>query len=111
MLIGTKTKILVDPGQPRKRSKLIDSTAHVVPPPNADDDISFGRNLELLQAEMGKKSQRSDAIKLLMRRTFANRWKKYTDPVEPEPSSLNQYLLEYPCLKKLSYVSIVYTCF
>ncbi len=100
----------MEAGPPRKRSKLADSTAHVVPPPNADDEISFGRNLELLQAEMGKKNQRSDAIKQLMSRTFANRWQKYTDPLEPEPSSLNQYLSEYPCLKKLSYVSnFVYT--
>ncbi len=54
---------------------------------------SKGRNLELQRCRDGQKN--SDAIK------------QRTDPLEPEPSSLNQYPVSYPCP---SYVSnFVYT--
>ena len=48
----------------------------------------------------------SELIKDLMCRTFFGRWRKYTDPDDPHPSSLTQYLVEYPYLKKLTYVII-----
>ena len=70
-----------------------------------DDDVSFGRNLELLKAEMSKQKPRSDVLKEYMRRTFPNRWQRYTNPDNPEPASLNLYIMEYPFLKKLSFVS------
>lgn len=44
-----------DEGGPRKRIKLDDQFhAHFYPPVNADDGVAFGRNMELLKAELEK---------------------------------------------------------
>ena len=69
--------------------------------------MAYGRNLELLRAELGKAKPRSEVMKDLMRRTFPNRWNKYV--VSGEPSTLVEYLLDFPLLKKATYVSKV-TC-
>lgn len=58
-------------GGPRKRMKLTEhSSVHFVPPTNADDEVSYGCNLELLKTEMGKAKPRMDVLKDMMRRTF-----------------------------------------
>ncbi len=80
-----------------QRFKEAISTAHIVTPPvNADDDVSFGRNLE------GKPKPRFfDVIRDFMKRTFPNRWKRYSDPINPigsilipNPPTLHQYLTD-----------------
>ena len=76
---------------------------HFYPPVHADDDVAYGRNLELLRAELGKAKPRSEVMKDLMRRTFPNRWSNYV--VSGEPSTLQEYLLDFPLLKKATYVS------
>ena len=93
-----------DEGGSRKRAKLDErSHAHFYPPVNAEDDISFGRNLELLRAELEKPKPQPDVLKELMRRTFPNRWDGYT--CKNDPATLLEYLQHYPLLKKASYVS------
>ena len=92
-------------GAPRKRIKLNEHSAvHFIPPTNADDDVSFGRNLELLKAEMGKAKPRVDVLKDMLRRTFPNRWETYING--NDPSTLLEYLSQYPLLKKATYVCI-----
>ena len=86
-----------------KRSKLDDRAVHVCPPTYAEDDVSFGRNLELLQTELGKPKPRSEVIKDLMLRTFPNRWDSYVN--RNEPTTLLEYLARYPLQKKASFVS------
>ena len=89
----------------RKRVKVDEhSHAHVFPPAHAEDEVSYGRNLELLQSELGKSKPRVEALKDLMKRTFPNRWKAYT--CDNEPPSLLEYLSKFPLLKKASYVSL-----
>ena len=52
---------------PRKRSTLEHNRAvHLYPPVNGEDDISYSRNLELLKAELGKHSPRTEALKSLI---------------------------------------------
>lgn len=72
------------------------------PPVHADDDVAYGRNLELLKAEMGKAKPRSEVMKDLMRCTFPNRWNNYV--VNNEPS---KYLSDCHLLKKATFVSKV----
>ena len=98
-----------DSGNSRKRPELDDHIAHVCPPTLAEDDVSFGRNIELLKGELGKPKPRVEVLKDLMRRTFPNRWKLYVN--DNEPSTLLEYLSRYPLLKKASFVSIQrHTC-
>ena len=94
-------------GSTRKRPKLDGRGVHFYPPIHADDDVAYGRNLELLRAETGKANPRSEVMKDLMRRTFPNRWNGYV--VSGEPSTLVEYLSDFPLLKKATYVSKV-TC-
>ena len=63
--------------------------------------------MDLLRAEMGKAKPCSEVMKDLMRRSFPNRWNDYV--VSGEPSTLMEYLLDFPLLKKATYVSKV-TC-
>ena len=88
-------------GSQRKRAKLQDHAATF-----AEDEISFGCNLELLKVEMGKPKPRTDIQKDLMRRTFPNRWEAYV--TRNEPATLLEYLSEFPLLKKAYYVSCIY---
>ena len=90
-------------GGPRKRVKLSDhSCVHSVPPTHAEDEVSYGRNLELLKSEMGKTKPGVDVLKDMMRRTFPNRWEAYVNG--NEPPTLLEYLSQYPLLKKATYV-------
>ena len=90
-------------GSSRKRLKVDDRAIHLCPPTLAEDDVSFGRNIEQLTAELAKPKPRSDVTKDLMRRTFPNRWDMYVN--QNEPPTLLEYLAKYPLLKKASYVS------
>ena len=81
------------------------TAAHFCPPANADDDVSSKRNMELLNTEMLKTKPRSDVLKELMRRTFANRWESYVN----NTSTLSEHLSQYPLLKKAPYVSYIST--
>ena len=93
-----------DEGCPRKRAKIDEQAhAHFYPPIHAEDEVSFGQNLELLREESEKAKPQSDVLKELMRRTFPNRWEAYTS--KNEPATLLEYLKEYPLLKKAPYVS------
>ena len=49
------------------------SAAHVYPTAEADDEVSYDWNLELLNAELAKSKPRSDVLKQLMMCTFSNR--------------------------------------
>ena len=94
-----------DEAGPRKRAKLEDrSHVHFCPPIDADDEVSFARNVDLLKEEMAKPKPQADILKELMRRTFPNRWDAYVS--KNEPSTLLEYLQEYPLLKKATYVRI-----
>lgn len=94
-----------DEAGPRKRAKLEDrSHVHFCPPVDADDEVSFARNVDLLKEEMAKPKPQADILKELMRRTFPNRWDAYVS--KNEPSTLLEYLQEYPLLKKATYVRI-----
>lgn len=89
----------------RKRLKIDDKTVHLYPPLHGEDDVSYGRNIELLKAEIGKPKPRTDVLKDLMGRTFPNRWDNFVN--RSEPATLLQYLSEFPLLKKTTYVSII----
>ena len=78
---------------------------HYYTPVHADDDVAYGRNLELLTAELGKSKRRSEVMKDLMQCTFPNRWSNYV--VSGELSTLREYMLDFPLLKKATYVSKV----
>ena len=85
-------------GPPRKRQKLDGRGAHFYPPVHVDDDVSYQRNLDLLKAKPS-----SDVLKELMRHTFPNRWDGYV--TKSKPSTLSEYIVDFPLLKKATYVS------
>ena len=76
---------------------------HFYPPVHADDDASYQRNLDLLKAEKEKAKPSSDVLKELMRHTFLNRWDGYV--TKSEPSTLSEYIVDFPLLKKATFVS------
>ena len=87
-----------------KRLKVEKSAAHFLPPSNAEDAVSFKRNVELLQSELGKPKPRAEVLKDLMQHTFANRWDSYVN--NSNPSTLLEYLSVYPLLKNTAYSSM-----
>lgn len=76
------------------------------PPPNADDDTSYKRNVDLLNTERKKPKPRTAVLKELMRRTFPSRWDEYINSAD---LPLSGYLERFPLLKKTPYVSFGYT--
>ena len=78
------------------------------PPPNADDDISYKRNIDHLNTERKKTKPRAAVLKELMCRTFPSRWEEYTNGTD---LPLSAYLERFPLLKKAAYVSSNYYCF
>lgn len=70
---------------------------------NAEDEVSYKRNLELLQAEIGKAKPRSEAVKMLLRQTFPNRWQELV--AGERWSSVTEYLVDFSVLRKMTYVS------
>ena len=82
----------------RKLLKLDDLAIHLCPPTLAEDDMSFGCNIEHLTAELVKPKPRSDVTKVLMHWSFPNRWDMYVN--QNEPPILLEYLAKYPLLKK-----------
>lgn len=79
------------------------SAQHVfLAPLNAEDEVSYGRNLEALKNEVAKPKPRIDVLKELMHRTFPNRWDAYVN--HGSPATLIEYLSEFPLLKKTAYV-------
>ncbi len=94
--------------QPRKKPKFDDKLpAHVCPPIHAEDEVSFGRHLEVLNTERQKPKPRLEVLKDMMRRTFPNRWDLYIN--HSTPPTLFEYLAEYPLLKKTLYVSYMHS--
>ena len=85
-----------------KRQKLDDQVVHFCPPVHGEDEVSYGRNSELLNSEMAKTKPRSDELKDLMRRTFPNRWNAFVN--KREPATLLEYLSRFPLIKKTVYV-------
>ena len=88
---------------PKKRPKIIDRAVHCNPPANADDEVSYERNLEQLKTEQLKTRARVDVLKDLMKRTFANRFGVLLEG--GHPLTATDYLKEFPLLKKATYVS------
>ena len=87
-----------------KRPKLQDRTVHLYPPQHGEDEVSYGRNLELLKAETAKSKPRTEVLKDLMSQTFPNRWDAYIN--QNQPATLLNYLSSFPLLRKTTYVSI-----
>ena len=88
--------------------KVQDQAMHYYPPTNAEDDVSYLRNLELLKTEQSKQKPRVDVLKSLMKRTFPNRFNELTNNSE---TTTTEYILKFPLLKKAAYVSfIIITC-
>lgn len=90
-----------------KRSKHDNRAVHLYPPINGEDEITFKRNVELLNAERTKPSASMANLKKLMNATFPNRWDSYVN--DSEPPTLVEYLAQFPLLKKATYVSDNYT--
>lgn len=68
--------------QPRKKPKFDDKLpAHVCPPIHAEDEVSFGRHLEVLNTERQKPKPRLEVLKDMMRRTFPNQSQYTTNTV------------------------------
>ena len=76
---------------------------HVPIPDSADDDVSNKRNLELLKRELEKSKPSVEATKSVMECTFSLRWNCFVNC--GQPPSLQEYHLQYPVLKKATYVS------
>ena len=70
---------------------------------HGEDDVSYGRNLELLKAEIVKCKPCDDVLKDLMTRTFPNRWDAFVN--KNQPTILLEYLSLFLLLKKTTYVS------
>ena len=83
---------------PTKRSRLEKQPAHTCPQMVPDNEVAFGRNVEILSAELSKLKPRADVLKDMMKRTFPNRWDLYLN--HSTPPTLLGYLSEYPLLKK-----------
>ena len=64
--------------------------------------MSYGRNQELLKAELSKPKPRTDVLKDLIGRTFPNRWDSYVN--HNNPATLLEYISLFPLLKKTTYV-------
>ena len=76
---------------------------HSYPPPvNADDIESYQKNLSLLNAELSKPKPRTDVLKMLMTRTFNNRFQELLSG--DKPVSARDHVTKYPLLKKPAYV-------
>lgn len=86
----------------RPRLSSEDQTFHLYPPTEGEDEVSYGRNIELLKAEWGKQKPRAEVVKELLTHTFSNRFDTYVH--KHEPPSLLEYLAEFPMLKKANYV-------
>lgn len=96
-----------DDARPRKKAKLETYAAHAFPPTNADDEVSYKRNLDLLKAEMDKPGKlRTDVLKELMTATFANRYDLFVN--QRDPGTLAEYLQTFPILRKATYVSLCF---
>ncbi len=92
-------------GPKKKAKKAVSAAVHVYRPSEADDDVSYSRNLDLLSDELAKPKPRQDALKQLMTITFANRTDNFIN--NGKPATLSAYLREFPLLKKATYVSSI----
>ena len=88
----------------RPKSTSVSNVHHVPIPDGADDEVSTKRNLELLKKEMEKKKYSVETTKALLHRTFSYRWDRFVNL--NQPPSLQEYLCQYPMLKKATYVSV-----
>lgn len=94
--------------RPQKKAKLETRAAHAFPPRNADDEVSYKRNLDLLKAEMDQPGKpRTDVLKELMAATFANRHDLFVN--HGDPRTVAEYLQAFPMLRKATYVSHSFT--
>ena len=88
------------PKRPRLSNE--DRTVHLYPPTEGEDEVSYGRNVELLKTEWAKQKPRVEVVKDLLMRTFSNRFDGFVN--KHDPPSLLEYLAEFPMLKKGNYV-------
>lgn len=70
-----------------------------------EDETTHKRNVALLQDEMTKTKPVTGNVKSLMTRTFLNRREWILNSAIP----VSEIVTEYPCLKKVSYVSRLLT--
>ncbi len=89
--------------EPMKKKRKSDGASHFyAPPPNAEDEVSYKRNVTLLATEMEKTKPRTDELKSLLRQTFPNRWELL---MGKKWDCILSYLVESPLLKKMVFVS------
>ena len=85
----------------------MDHSAHFVSAPDfVDDDVSQQCNIELLKKEIAKTKPKPDVPRELMRRTSTHRWDSFVN--KGVPASLNEYISQYPLLKKPTYVILTH---
>ena len=69
-----------------------------LPPDDADDEVSYERNLKLIQDEQEKPRPRAEALKDLMHRTYSGHWDAFVN--HTEPASLSEYIQLYSFFKE-----------
>ena len=62
---------------PGSRPKKDTATAHFVPPLDAEDEISYQYNMELLRGESSKRKPCTTVLKDLMQHTLSNHFKAF----------------------------------
>ncbi len=87
-----------------KRSKTIDVNKHAYPGLDdmGNDDVSDKRNKALLDSELTKTRPQKDSLVDLMKRTSVSRRKWI---LNEDVKTVNSICLEWPLLKKFSFVS------
>lgn len=87
-----------------KRKKTIDHSAHLyLPLDELDDEVAYGRNLDLLKSELSKPKPKTDSLKDLMKCTFPNCWDAIVNAFEP--IWVQDHVADFPLLKKAMHVS------
>ena len=69
-----------------------------------EDETTHSRNLALLREEMDKLKPSNKNVKNLMTRTFLNRRERILN----SEIAVSQIIEDYPCLDRVTYVSLYY---
>ena len=93
-----------------KAFKNVNEHAYLSIPDNSEDDVSYGRNLDMLTSELAKPMgrEKTEVLKTLMNRTFPQRRQWVLD--SSDTKSVSEIASKFPLLKKAAYVSIIYYC-
>ena len=89
-----------------KKKKTASSLIYAVLVGEPEDEVSHGRNMDLLNAEWRKymdKKATDNTIKDLMLRTFLYRREWILHSEHP----VSEIIKEYPCLSRVSFVSFI----